>query len=51
MQDASREVVDHGNDHVKGLGLVLAKVNLDYDRYIPVHARAAPLIKADVNKA
>ena len=39
------------NDHVKALGLVLAKLNLDYDRYIPVHAGAAPLTKADVNKA
>ena len=39
------------NDHVKALGAVLAKLNLDYDRYIPVHAGAAPLTKADVNKA
>jgi glyoxylase-like metal-dependent hydrolase (beta-lactamase superfamily II) len=39
------------NDHVKALGLVLAKLNLDYDRYIPVHAGAAQLTRSDVNKA
>jgi glyoxylase-like metal-dependent hydrolase (beta-lactamase superfamily II) len=39
------------NDHVKALGPVLAKLNLDYDKYIPVHAGATPLTKADVNKA
>jgi len=39
------------NDHVKALGPVLAKLNLDYDRYIPVHAGATPLTKADVMKA
>jgi glyoxylase-like metal-dependent hydrolase (beta-lactamase superfamily II) len=39
------------NDHVKALGAALAKLNLDFDRYIPVHAGAAPLTKADVNKA
>jgi glyoxylase-like metal-dependent hydrolase (beta-lactamase superfamily II) len=39
------------NDHVKALGPILAKLNLDYDRYIPVHAGATPLTKADVNKA
>jgi glyoxylase-like metal-dependent hydrolase (beta-lactamase superfamily II) len=36
------------NDHVKALGPVLAKLNLDYDRYIPVHAGATPLTKKDV---
>jgi hypothetical protein len=30
---------------------VLAKLNLDYDRYIPVHAGATPLTKADVMKS
>ena len=39
------------NDHVKALGPVLARLNLDYDRYIPVHAGATPLTKADVMKA
>ena len=36
------------NDHVKALGPVLAKLNLDYDKYIPVHAGATPLTKKDV---
>jgi len=36
------------NDHVKALGPVLARLNLDYDRYIPVHAGATPLTKKDV---
>jgi glyoxylase-like metal-dependent hydrolase (beta-lactamase superfamily II) len=35
------------NDHVKALGPILAKLNLDYDRYIPVHAAAAPQTKKD----
>ena len=39
------------NDHVRALGPILAKLNLDYDRYIPVHAAATQLTKADVNKA
>jgi glyoxylase-like metal-dependent hydrolase (beta-lactamase superfamily II) len=39
------------NDHVKALGPILAKLNLDYDRYIPVHAAGAPQTKADVMKA
>jgi glyoxylase-like metal-dependent hydrolase (beta-lactamase superfamily II) len=39
------------NDHVKALVPVLAKLNLDYDRYINVHASAAPQTKADVSKA
>jgi glyoxylase-like metal-dependent hydrolase (beta-lactamase superfamily II) len=39
------------NDHVKALAPVLAKLNLDYDRYINVHASAAPQTKADVMKA
>jgi glyoxylase-like metal-dependent hydrolase (beta-lactamase superfamily II) len=39
------------NDHVKALGPVLAKLNLDYDKYIPVHAGATPLTKKDVDKA
>ncbi len=36
------------NDHVKALAPILAKLNLDYDRYIPVHAAAAPQTKADL---
>jgi glyoxylase-like metal-dependent hydrolase (beta-lactamase superfamily II) len=39
------------NDHVKALYPVLVKLNLDYDRYINVHASAAPQTKADVMKA
>jgi glyoxylase-like metal-dependent hydrolase (beta-lactamase superfamily II) len=39
------------NDHVKALYPVLKKLNLDYDRYINVHASAAPQTKADVDKA
>ncbi len=30
------------NDHVKALVPVLEKLNLDFDRYINVHASAAP---------
>jgi hypothetical protein len=39
------------NDHVKALVPVLARLHLDYDRYINVHASAAPQTKADVMKA
>ena len=40
------------NDHVKALGpIVLDKLKLDFDRYIPVHAGAAPQTKADFMKA
>ena len=39
------------NDHVKALFPILEKLNLDYDRYINVHASAAPQTKADVLKA
>jgi glyoxylase-like metal-dependent hydrolase (beta-lactamase superfamily II) len=39
------------NDHVKALFPVLERLNLDYDRYINVHASAAPQTKADVMKA
>ena len=40
------------NDHVKALGpIVLDKLKLDFDRYIPVHAAAAPQTKADFLKA
>ena len=40
------------NDHVKALVPVLTKLNLDYDRYINVHASASsPQHKADVMKA
>ncbi len=36
---------------MKALVPVLEKLNLDYDRYINVHASAAPQTKADVMKA
>jgi glyoxylase-like metal-dependent hydrolase (beta-lactamase superfamily II) len=39
------------NDHVKALFPVLERLNLDFDRYINVHAPAAPQTKADVWKA
>ena len=39
------------NDHVKALVPVLERLNLDFDRYINVHASAAPQTKADVMKA
>jgi glyoxylase-like metal-dependent hydrolase (beta-lactamase superfamily II) len=39
------------NDHVKALVPVLEKLNLDFNRYINVHASAAPQYKADVWKA
>jgi glyoxylase-like metal-dependent hydrolase (beta-lactamase superfamily II) len=35
------------NLHVKALAPILEKLKLDFDRYIPVHALAAPLTKAD----
>jgi len=35
------------NDHVKALKPILDKLNLDYDRYIPVHAANAPQTKKD----
>ncbi len=40
-----------GNDHVKALVPVLEKLNLDFDRYINVHASAAPQTKAELWKA
>jgi glyoxylase-like metal-dependent hydrolase (beta-lactamase superfamily II) len=39
------------NDHVKALVPVLEKLNLDFNRYINVHASAAPQTKADVWKS
>jgi len=39
------------NDHVAAIVPVLEKLNLDYVRYINVHASAAPQTKADVWKA
>jgi len=38
------------NDHVKALAPILEKLNLDFERYIPVHAAAAPQTKADFFK-
>ncbi len=40
-----------GNDHVKALVPVLEKLNPDFDRYINVHASAAPQTKAELWKA
>jgi flavorubredoxin len=39
------------NDHVKALVPVLEKLNLDFDRYINVHASAMPQSKAELWKA
>ncbi len=40
------------NDHVKALGpILLDKLKLDFDRYIPVHAAAETQTKADFLKA
>jgi glyoxylase-like metal-dependent hydrolase (beta-lactamase superfamily II) len=39
------------NDHVQALVPALAKLGIDYDRYINVHASAAPQTKADVTAA
>jgi glyoxylase-like metal-dependent hydrolase (beta-lactamase superfamily II) len=39
------------NDHVKALVPAVAKLGLDYERYINVHASAAPQTKADVTAA
>lgn len=35
------------NDHLKALKPILDRLKLDYDRYIPVHASAAPQTKKD----
>jgi len=39
------------NDHVRALVPALEKLGIDYDRYINVHASAAPQSKADVTAA
>ncbi len=39
------------NDHVKALVPALEKLKLDFDRYINVHASAAPQTKAELWKA
>ena len=39
------------NDHVKALVPILEKLNLDFTRYINVHASATPQTKADLWKA
>jgi glyoxylase-like metal-dependent hydrolase (beta-lactamase superfamily II) len=39
------------NDHVRALVPALEKLGIDYDRYINVHASAAPQTKADVMRA
>ena len=39
------------NDHVKALFPILEKLNLTFDRYIPVHTSATPQTKADLWKA
>jgi glyoxylase-like metal-dependent hydrolase (beta-lactamase superfamily II) len=38
---------EKANDHVKALKPILDKLNLDYDRYIPVHTVATPQTKKD----
>lgn len=44
-------VGDPANDHVKALGPVLEKLNLDYTRYINVHTSPQPQTKDEVLKA
>jgi len=39
------------NDHIKALVPILEKLNLDFNRYINVHASPAPQTKADLWKA
>ena len=39
------------NDHIKALVPALEKLNLDFDRYVPVHATPTPQTKADLWKA
>jgi flavorubredoxin len=39
------------NDHIKALVPILEKLNLNFDRYINVHASATPQTKADLWKA
>jgi glyoxylase-like metal-dependent hydrolase (beta-lactamase superfamily II) len=39
------------NNHVKALVAAVAKLGIDYERYINVHASAAPQTKADVTAA
>jgi len=39
------------NDHIKALVPALEKLNLDFDRYLPVHATPTPQTKADLWKA
>jgi hypothetical protein len=39
------------NDHVRALVPALEKLGIDYNRYINVHASAAPQTKADVTAA
>jgi hypothetical protein len=39
------------NDYVMALFPILARLNVDYDRYINVHTSAASQTKADILKA
>ena len=39
------------NDHVKALQAAIAKLNLDFDKYLSVHREAAPQTKAELMKA
>jgi glyoxylase-like metal-dependent hydrolase (beta-lactamase superfamily II) len=39
------------NDHVKALFPILEKLNLDFDRYLPIHTSATPQTKAELWKA
>src|SRR5688572_10755016 len=43
--------IEPANDHVRALVPALAKLGIDYERYINVHASAAPQTKADVTAA
>jgi glyoxylase-like metal-dependent hydrolase (beta-lactamase superfamily II) len=42
---------EEANDHIKALVPVLEKLNLDFNRYINVHASPAPQFKAELWKA
>jgi hypothetical protein len=39
------------NDHVRAIVPILEKLNLNFDRYINVHASATPQTKADLWKS
>ncbi|MEO7275523.1 MAG: hypothetical protein ABIX28_25690 [Vicinamibacterales bacterium] len=39
------------NEHVKALAAFVEKLNLDFDRYLNVHASATPQTKAELMQA